>query len=474
MITLQSCLDTISVESSTIHFLNKLIFNPKKCFTSSDNKETYWDFGIRLDDTVRHVSRQLRYGKYNFKPYLHIQRRLKPQKLRDIYIASWEDKIVERWMSEALNKSLNWWFSKHSYAYRIDELGIDECQQDIAKSIRKNNFIIKRDISNFFYTIDHDILLKKLSALVEPADPIFDLIKRRIQFEYTDGKSVATSKLGLPFGSPIACVLSNIYLTELDRVLSALPVDYYRYADDFIIMAKTPESALEAAKIFDDTMVALKLKTKPSHCLNISFIDHPSFTKIDRFRHLGLEFTKEGVVRLSVDKQRKVLNFFNRALNASKAKIRRERDLTAKVMAAVEVINSVIEDRVRSIAIIDYYLKHVTDETQLKMMDRLIAESVISCVLNKKFRNRDFQTIPYKMLRDAHLVSLVHRHRLFKHGHLKISFMSMRNDLLIKRRIQSFEKRADRINQIRLWRKLKGPVSNTNEQLRNNAMRLPT
>lgn len=461
MITLQSCLDAISIESSTIHFLNKLIFNPKKCYTSSDNKETYWDFGVRLNETMNLVSRQLRYGKYNFKPYLHIQRRLKPTKLRDIYIASWEDKLVERWMSESLNKSLNWWFSKHSYAYRIDELGIDECQQDIARSIRKNNFIIKRDISNFFYTIDHDILLHKISALVDQADPIFDMVKRRIQFEYTDGTTVATSKIGLPFGSPIACVLSNVYLTELDRALSQLPISYYRYADDFIMMAKTPEAALEAAKIFDDMMVALKLTTKPSHCLNMSFVDHPSFTQVDSFRHLGLEFTKAGVVRLSVDKQRKILNFFDRALNASKAKIKRERDLTAKVTAAVATINSVVEDRVRSIAIIDYYLKHVTDETQLKMMDRLISEKVISCVLNKKFRNRDYQSIPYKMLRDAGLVSLVHRHRLFKHGHLKINFMSMRNDLLIKRRVQSFEKRTDRINQIRLWRKLKGPVSNS-------------
>jgi hypothetical protein len=455
MITLQSCLETISVEASTIHFLNKLIFNPKKCFTSSSDKETYWDFGVRLDSTVRHVSRDLRTAKYNFKPYLHIQRHLKLNKLRDIYIASWEDKIIERWMSEALNKSLNWWFSKHSYAYRIDELGIDECQQNIAKSIRNNNFIIKRDISNFFYTIDHDILLQKISALVDQADPIFDLIKRRVQFEYTDGTNINISKLGLPFGSPIACVLSNVYLTELDRKLSSLPVDYYRYADDFIIMAKTPEAALEAAKIFDTTMVDLKLTTKPSHCLNMSFVDHPSFTKVNNFRHLGLEFTKEGVVRLSVDKQRKILNFFNRALNASKAKIRRESDISSKVTIAVQTVNSVIEDRVRSIAIIDYYLKHVTDEVQLKMMDRLIAENVISCVLDKKFRNRDFQTIPFQMLRDAHLVSLVHRHRLFKHGHLKISFMSMRNDLLIKRRVQSFEKKAERINQMRLWRKLK-------------------
>ena len=461
MITLNGCLEAISIEASTIHLLNKLIFNPKKCYTTSTDKATYWDFGINLDDSLKHVNRQLRNGKYVPKPYLHIQRRLKPQKVRDIYIASWEDKIVDRWLSESLNKLLNKWFSKHSYAYRVDELGIDECQERIAKSVKHNNFFIKRDISNFFYTIDHDILTQKLLALVESTDPIFDLLKRRINFEYTDGTNIAVSQLGLPFGSPVACVLSNIYLTELDRALSSLPVDYYRYADDFIIMSKSPEAALEAAGVFDKFMVSLKLKTKPTHCLNMAFEDHPSFTKIERFRHLGLEFTKEGVVRLSVDKQRKVVNFFERALDAAKTKIGRERDLPAKVTMAVEVANSVIQDRIRSVAIVDYYLKHVSDEIQLKMMDRLIAERVISCVLSKKFRNKDYQTIPFKMLRDAGLMSLLHRHRLFKHQHLRISFMSMRNDLLIKRRIQSFEKRVDRINQIRLWRKLKTPVSNS-------------
>lgn len=461
MITLDSCLKINSIESSTIHLLNKLIFNPKKCYTSSENKETYWDFGIKLDETVRFISRQLRSGRYNFKPYLHIQRRLKPQKLRDIYIAPWEDKIVDRWLSEALNRSFNTWFSKHSYAYRIDELGIDECQTDIARSINNNNFIIKRDISNFFYTIDHEILIQQLEKLIDRNDPLFELLKCRIRFEYTNGSKVETAKIGLPFGSPVACVLSNVYLTELDRIISKLPVEYYRYADDFIIMAKTPEAAMEAAKVFDEAMVSLKLTTKPSHCLNMSFVSHPSFTQINRFRHLGLEFTKDGTVRLSVDKQRKVLNFFDRALNASSVKIRRENNLPSKTKLAIDTLNSVVEDRVRSVAIIDYYLKHVTDEVQLKMMDRLVAELLISCVLNKKFRNRDYNTISFKMLRDMGLVSLLHRHRLFKHGHLKVSFMSMRNELLIRRRLQSFEKRVDRINQMRVWRKLNDAKSSS-------------
>jgi hypothetical protein len=118
-------------------------------------------------------------------------------------------------------------------------------------------------------------------------------------------------------------------------------------------------------------------------------------------------------------------------------------------------MNDVVQDRIRSAAIIDYYLKHVNDELQLKNMDRLLAERVISCVTGKPFRKGHFRIVPFKKLRDMGLISLLHRSRLHRHGHLRVSFLSMHNELLHKRHLETIKRREERINHMKMGRKIR-------------------
>jgi hypothetical protein len=411
------------------------------------------------------IENQIRQHKFTFQPFLHVQRRVKQNKLRDIYVATWQDKIVDKWLNESLSIAFDKWFSNNSYAYRVNNFGIDVCQQKISKSLIGKPFIIKRDITNYFYTIDHDILLDKLACLIDKNDYLYQLVKDRIIFKYVnDGlDDEHVSNIGIPFGSSIACVLSNVYLTDVDKKLSKLPINYFRYADDFIMLSSDQNVALDAASLLDESITSLKLSLKQSHRLNLSFIPCHGFIQASKFKHLGLEFTSANSVRLSVEKQRKIINLFKRSLESVKARINRECNINNRIKIAVDAINSVILDRIRSVAIIDYYLKHVNDEQQLQSMDLIIAKIIIGCVLNKKFKNRDFSTIRFKQLRDAGLISLKHRHRLHAHGHIKIDFMTMRNDMLIKRRMQSIDKKIDRINQLKMIRKINS-ISNVNDK----------
>jgi hypothetical protein len=145
-----------------------------------------------------------------------------------------------------------------------------------------------------------------------------------------------------------------------------------------------------------------------------------------------------------------------RELDKRKYQIKKAKGIDEKLKIAVEAVNDMVINRIRSAAIVDYYLKHVNDEVQLRNIDRLVAERVISATLQKKpFRPHDFRQIPFKKLRQFGLISLLHRNRLHKHGHLKISFLSLHNELVMKRYIEQMERRKERIEHMRMSRKIK-------------------
>jgi hypothetical protein len=453
--TIRDCLNACSIELSAIDVVNKLIYQPRKAYTTSTDERTYFEFGSNIAGKVKSIIKQIHNRKFKFNPSKKIKKKTKPTKVRDIYLSTWDDKIVETWLNNSLNTLLHSWLSKNAFAYRINGFGLDTCQHEIAKIFNNNRIYAKRDIRNFFYSIDHEKLLNKLRELVNEQDYLFDLIKQRITFLYEYDGQIDQAEIGIPFGSAIACTLSNIFLTALDKEMDSFDVRYFRYADDVLIAGRDSQEVRRAADHFDSSVAALDLKLKPSHSEDFAFDDHEGFEKVRKFKYLGLEYTADGVVRLSVEKQRKIMNLFKKEIKSKKSAMRKAKTVDEKLAIVVPAISDVIKDRIRSAAIIDYYLKHITDELQLKNMDRLLAERVISSVTGKPFRKGHFRIVPFSKLRELGMPSLLHRARLHRHGHLKVSFLNMHNELLHKRHLDMLTRREERINHMRMARKIR-------------------
>jgi retron-type reverse transcriptase len=454
MITLDDCNKTRTIEESTIYIINKIAFIQRKGYTKSTDNQTYWEFASKILTKLKNIKNQLNNQTLQFNPYKKITRKIKANKWRDIYLSTWHDKIVERWLSDCLNILLHKWFSKNSYAYRIEGVGLDSCIWNATHVIKRSQYFARRDITQYFYTIDHEILLSKLEEIIDKNDFLYKLLINRIKCQYKWKDELHTATIGVPFGSPLACILANIYLTQLDKDMRRYKVWYFRYADDFLICGTHGDEVKAAVNYLDQSLAALKLTTKPSHTQSISFTPHNGFELTNRFKHLGLEFMNNGTVKMAVEKQRKIINLFKRMLRYNK-QIHRIRNNEQRLKAVIGVINDTVNDRIRSAAIIDYYLKHVNDEVQLQNMDRLIAELVISTTINKEFRKGHFKLIPYKKLRDLGLISLLHRNRLHHHGHLHINFLSMFNELIVKRHDHIMLRRAERIDHMRMAKIIK-------------------
>ena len=92
-------------------------------------------------------------------------------------------------------------------------------------------------------------------------------------------------------------------------------------------------------------------------------------------------------------------------------------DPMARAQLLVTIAAETIDQGLRNVAILDYYLKHVDDESQLRILDRWLAEEILSLVFGGHKKSH-FRQISFRQLRQMGLPSLLHRRRLILRGQI--------------------------------------------------------
>jgi len=411
----------------------KFLFSPSKAFSKGIDDKNFYDFA--QEKKAKELFSQLKSKKFNFRS-AKVKKLIVNKKEKLVYLFPWEERLADALLYNVLSSKYHTFFSKNSYAYKIKGGGVDFCQDKIAKCIARQEtlYIIKRDISNYFPSINHEILKTQLSNIIKDPD-VLDILNQRINFKYQDASSIDLSaQQGIPFGSPIACFFANIYLDKIDKLFeSQSDVEYFRYADDFLIITPSRSKALEIIESFDREINLLKLNLKPSHnknfILSTKRIEDASFEHTSKFKHLGLEYRADKSVGLSRDKVRKILNLAKRRVKKGIRKKWSVLPIEERAIKIIELANKGLTENLKSVAIVDYYLKHVTDEKQLALIDRYVAETILAYTLNRGYKKSNFKILEYKRLRELGLMSLVHRSKLLRHQHIESRFFVLRNKI---------------------------------------------
>jgi hypothetical protein len=418
----------VDLYKAAIRVYTKPLFHWRKALSTSTDGRTLYDFAGRGLRSLDALHRSLARETFEFRPAVALTYNFNGRR-RTLYIAPWEERIIDFLLYRTLTRKLHTWFSANSYAYRDRSLGLDRCQARIAAILRSQDgplYLIKRDIAEYFASVDHEMLLAKLARLVDARDYLFRLLSQRIRFLYHDESGAHQAQVGIPFGTAIACLFANIYLTELDREIERIPgVHYFRYADDLLVLTGVRAAALRAQECLGAEVGKLSLqfksRLKADLLLCSSTTEDEAFGPAQEFRHLGLLFRAGGGVALSRDKSRKIQNLFRFAFRRARRKWKKLLDPQARARALVDVALASIHQGVRNVAILDYYLKHVDDEDQLRRLDRWLAEEVLSWVYGGH-RKGHFRHIGFDRLRAMGLPSLVHRRRLIRRGRIESPF----------------------------------------------------
>ncbi len=156
-------------------------------------------------------------------------------KKRLIEAAAFKDKIVQHSLCDnVLLPKLSEVFIRNNFAGQIGKgtlFGLNTLKHDMRSFYNMhgmNGYILKADVTKFFYTIDHTILKQILRKHFTDSDLLWlcDLIID------------STEDIGLPLGNQTSQVFALLYLNELDHYITEiLGIDYYgRYMDDFYLI----------------------------------------------------------------------------------------------------------------------------------------------------------------------------------------------------------------------------------------------
>src|SRR6059036_2335812 len=157
-------------------------------------------------------------------------------KVRVLSIPAIRDRVVQGALKLILEPIFEADFQPGSFGYRPKRTA-HEAVDRVAKAIVQHKTrVIDIDLRSYFDNVRHDRLLAKVARRVDDPD-VMHLLKIMLK---------ANGQRCVPQGGVISPLLSNLYLTEVDRMLERAKettrygkytgIEYARFADDLVIL----------------------------------------------------------------------------------------------------------------------------------------------------------------------------------------------------------------------------------------------
>src|SRR6516162_2652477 len=158
------------------------------------------------------------------------------KKVRVLSIPSIRDRVVQGAVQLILEPIFEAEFPSGSYGYRPKRTAHPAVNRVAEAIVESQTRIIDLDLRAYFDNVQHCLLLEKVARRIGD-DAVMYLLKMMLK---------ATGKKGVPQGGVISPLLSNLYLTEVDRMLEKAIattrrgqytyIEYARFADDLVIL----------------------------------------------------------------------------------------------------------------------------------------------------------------------------------------------------------------------------------------------
>lgn len=221
--------------------------------------------GITLEDYPdwarvhwANIRRGLEQGYYCPQPVRRVEIPKPDGGIRLLGVPTVNDRVIQQAIVQVLQPLIDPTFSEHSYGFRP--------QRSAHMALRAIQGMIKRgyvyavdiDLSKFFDNVDHDILMHRLGKRVTDKR-LMTLTGKYLRAGVNINGQLEPTLKGVPQGGPLSPLLANILLDDLDRYLESRKYPFARYADDFVIGAKSEAEGLRIKQEVENFLQTLKL-----------------------------------------------------------------------------------------------------------------------------------------------------------------------------------------------------------------------
>jgi len=211
-------------------------------------------------------------------------------RVRVLSIPAIRDRVVQGALKLLLAPIFEADFQAGTFGYRPRRTAHEAVRRVSTAIVHYKTRVIDVDLRSYFDNVQHGLLLEKVAARVND-DDVMHLLRMILK---------ASGKKGVPQGGVISPLLSNLYLTEVDRMLERakettrqgpyMYVEYVRWADDIVIL-------IDAHPRHDWLLRAVKKRLREEFAkLHVEINEEKSrvvdLAKGESFGFLGFEFRR--------------------------------------------------------------------------------------------------------------------------------------------------------------------------------------
>lgn len=332
-------------------------------------------FENNLDQNLDALMRKLKSREFEPKPLRRVYIPKSDGKQRPLGIPAVRDRVAQEVVRRIVEPVFEPLFHESSFGFRRGRSCHMAVEELIALQREGYTHVVDADIKGFFDNIPHKVIMKAVAAEIADGN-ILGLIEKFLRAGVMEDGVLSSTNSGTPQGGVISPLLANIVLNHLDWRLHEAGYRFVRYADDFVICARSKPDAEEALRLATDILTELGLELSPEKTVVTSFREG--------FTFLGFAITSQAV-KMS---PKAVKNFKKKA----GAITRRSHNLDAEV---IEKLNRLIRGTA------NYFVARFTKSaTLIVQLDRWVRMRVRCMKFGRKRRTDHFR------LRKKHITAL--------------------------------------------------------------------
>ncbi len=247
------------------------------------DKVTIGTFGREILVRLPELRRRVVDGRYEATPLRRVELARPGKSARILAIPSVCDRVLQSAVAQVLSPLLDPDFEDFSFGYRPGRSVPRAVERLCAARDAGLCWIAEADIQSCFDRIAWQPLLERLEQSLPDAS-LLPLIRHWLErpIQWPDARLQPRS-MGVPQGSPLSPLLSNVFLDGLDKALAAASWRAVRYADDFIVAAASRAEARDALQCAIAWLKSVGLQINPAKTRVVHFDQGFTFLGV-RFR----------------------------------------------------------------------------------------------------------------------------------------------------------------------------------------------